>query len=155
MDVLALNIRYAVRRLMRAPFFTLVAILSLALGIGANTAIFSLVNAVIIRDVQLERPEELVDVFEASEGFSHGTLSYPDYLDLIEGSRDVFESVGGMQFVFVQADFDGGVETAFWWQEALRHAPKCAGCASRQQVERRAPPRRPTPRRLIQRFSRL
>jgi hypothetical protein len=68
--LLASNVRYAVRRLLRASLFALVAVLSLALGIGANTAIFSLVNAVVIRDVALERPEELVDVFEASEGFS-------------------------------------------------------------------------------------
>ncbi len=111
MDAFVLNVRYAVRRLMRAPFFTLVAVLSLALGIGANTAIFSLVNAVIIRDVALERPEELVDVFEASEGFSHGTLSYPDYVDLVEGSGGVFSAVGGTQLAFVQTDVDGGVET--------------------------------------------
>jgi putative ABC transport system permease protein len=68
--LLASNVRYAVRRLLRASLFALVAVLSLALGIAANTAIFSLVNAVVIRDVALERPEELVDVFEASEGFS-------------------------------------------------------------------------------------
>jgi predicted permease len=111
MDMLASNVRYAVRRLLRAPLFTLVAILSLALGIGANTAIFSLVNAVVIREVALERPEELVDVFEASEGFSHGTLSYPDYLDLVEATRDVYSGVGGIQYAFVQIDVDGGVET--------------------------------------------
>ena len=111
MDLLISNIRYAVRRLLRAPLFTLVAILSLALGIGANTAIFSLVNAVVIRDVALERPEELVDVYEALEGFSHGTLSYPDYVDLVEASRDVFSDVGGMQYAFVQMDVDGGVES--------------------------------------------
>jgi predicted permease len=111
MDVLLSNVRYAARRLLRAPLFTLVAVLSLALGIGANTAIFSLVNAVLIRNVALERPEELVDVFEASEGFSHGTLSYPDYVDFVEASRDVFSGVGGIQYAFVQMDVDGGVET--------------------------------------------
>ena len=111
MGILVSNVRYAVRRLLRAPLFTLVAIVSLALGIGANTAIFSLVNAVVIRDVALERPEELVDVFEASEGFSHGTLSYLDYVDFVEASRDVFSDVGGIQYAFVQIDVDGGVET--------------------------------------------
>jgi predicted permease len=111
MTWLPMHLRYAVRRLLKSPFFTLVAILSLALGIGANTAIFSLVNAVVLRDVGLERPEELVDVYEASEGFSHGTLSYPDYVDFVEGSRDVFEAVGGMQYAFVQMDLDGGVQT--------------------------------------------
>ncbi|MGD8871782.1 MAG: ABC transporter permease, partial [Gemmatimonadota bacterium] len=111
MDSFVLNLRYAVRRLLKSPLFTLVAVLSLALGIGANTAIFSLVNAVVIRDVAFDHPEELVDIYEASDGFSHGTLSYPDYEDLVESSRDVFESVGGMQYAFIQVDFDGGVET--------------------------------------------
>ncbi|MDH3208636.1 MAG: ABC transporter permease, partial [Gemmatimonadota bacterium] len=110
METLAKNVRYAARRLARSPSFTLVAILSLGLGIGANTAMFSLVNAIVIRDMPFQDPESLVDVYEAMEGFSHGTLSYPDYIDLLEGSGDVFADVGGTQFAFVQVDVDGGVE---------------------------------------------
>lgn len=110
MDGLVMNVRYAIRRLVRSPLFTTVAIVSLGLGIGANTAMFSLVNAAIIRDVPYERPEELVDLFEATEGFSHGTLSYPDYVDLMEASKDVFASVGGTQLAFVQGDAADGVE---------------------------------------------
>lgn len=90
--------------------FTLVAVLSLGLGIGANTAMFSLVNATLIRDMGFANPETLVDVYEASEGFSHGTLSYPDYMDFEEATQDVFESVGGGQLAFVQGDTDEGVE---------------------------------------------
>jgi hypothetical protein len=90
--------------------FTFVAVLSLGLGIGANTAMFSLVNATIIRDMPFFEPERLVDVYEASDGFSHGTLSYPDYLDLMESSEDVFEAVGGMQLTLLQADVDESVE---------------------------------------------
>jgi len=109
-DTLLRNLRYAARRLLNSPFFTVVAVLSLGLGIGANTAIFSLVNAVVLQDVPYDRPEELVDVYESVAGFSHGTLSYPDYLDLLEGSRDVFADLGGMQLTFAQIDVDDGVE---------------------------------------------
>ncbi len=58
-DKLFFNVRYAVRRLRQSPGFTLVAIASLALGIGANTAMFSLVNAIVIRDQPFEDPETL------------------------------------------------------------------------------------------------
>ena len=57
------DIRDAVRSLAKRPAFTAVAILSLALGIGANTAIFSLVNAVILRASPVERPEEVVNLY--------------------------------------------------------------------------------------------
>ena len=109
-DSFVFNIRYAIRRLMRSPMFTLVAIVSLGLGIGANTAMFSLVNAVIIRDLPYENPETLVDVYSSSEGFSHGPLSYPDYETLLDGSTDVFEDVSGSQLILLQADLDDGVE---------------------------------------------
>ncbi len=109
-DGLILNVRYAVRRLFRSPMFTLVAVLSLGLGIGANTAMFSLVNAVIIRDMPYENPETLVDVYERQEGFSAGTLSYPDYVDLLDGSEGVFDDIAGSQVALLQADAEGGVE---------------------------------------------
>jgi predicted permease len=113
LDAFFMNVRYAIRRLTKSPMFTLVAVLSLGLGIGANTAIFSLVNAAILRDSPYTNPEELVDVFEAQEGFSHGTLSYPDYKDFEEGTKDVFAAVGGMQIALVQADTEDGVEMLF------------------------------------------
>lgn len=110
MDALWINIRYAFRRLARSPMFTMVAVLSLGLGIGANTAMFSLVNATIIREVPYERPDELVDFYIGSEGFSHGTLSYPDYVDLVDATRELFTEIGGAQLAFIQGDTDSGVE---------------------------------------------
>src|ERR1700730_1563519 len=59
MESLFQDLRHAIRLLVRSPGFTLVAILSLALGIGANIAIFSLVDAVILKYLPVERPEEL------------------------------------------------------------------------------------------------
>lgn len=115
------------------------AVRSLGLGIGANTAIFSLVNAVVFQDSGLERPEELVDVYESIQGLSHGTLSYPNYLDFVEGSRDVFSEVGAFQYAFLQVDSeDGGVETtvAARARESSPCAPRNRG---RRPTSRRAP----------------
>src|SRR6478672_10564143 len=56
------DVRYAVRALVTAPLFALIAILSLALGIGANTAIFSLINAVMLRSLPVSHPEDLVNI---------------------------------------------------------------------------------------------
>jgi predicted permease len=111
MEQVVNNVRYSVRRLAKSPLFTLVAIVSLGLGIGANTAMFSLVNAVIIRETPFEDVETLVDVYLAQEGFSHGTLSYPDYEDAIEATDGVFAGISGSQLTMLQTDLDGGVET--------------------------------------------
>jgi putative ABC transport system permease protein len=110
MDGFVRNVRYSLRRLGRSPMFTMVAVVSLALGIGANTAMFSLVNATMIRDAPYEDPESLVDVYVAAKGFSHGTASYPDYIDFMEGTEDVFSAVGGSQLSLLQGDTDNGVE---------------------------------------------
>jgi hypothetical protein len=75
---LSKNLQYAARRLAQRPGFTLVAVLSLALGIGANSAIFSLVNAVLLRRAPLEKPEELVEIYISSPEFEYNVFSYPD-----------------------------------------------------------------------------
>jgi predicted permease len=104
------NLRFAGRRLTQSPGFTCTAVLSLALGIGANTAIFSLVNAVILRDLPLEAPEELVDIYESNPDFPFNVFSYPDYIDFQEGTREVFSDVSASRLALVQVDRDGGVE---------------------------------------------
>ena len=108
------DVRDGVRSLARRPAFTVVAMLSLAVGIGANTAIFSLVNAVILRDTPIERPEEVVNVYLHQASFAFGTLSYPDFEDLRDGTTEVFSDIAASQFVPAQVDRaeGGGVELA-------------------------------------------
>jgi predicted lysophospholipase L1 biosynthesis ABC-type transport system permease subunit len=66
MDRLTQDLRFALRRLLKKPLFTSVAIASLAVGIGANTVIFSLVNSIMLRDLPVDAPEEVVDITGAS-----------------------------------------------------------------------------------------
>ena len=70
------DIRYAIRGLLKRPGFTLIAVLTLALGIGGNTAIFSAINATLMRTPPVSDPERLVFVFNGPAG---SVFSYPDY----------------------------------------------------------------------------
>src|SRR5262245_6659066 len=83
MSDLLQDVRYAIRQMVLRPGFTAFAVLSLALGIGVNSSIFTLVNAVLMRDLPAVRPGELVEVYCGSPGeFLYGTSSFPDYADL-------------------------------------------------------------------------
>ena len=94
MDTMWQDIRFATRTLLKSPGFTAVAVLSLALGIGANTALFSLVNALLLRHLPVSHPEQLVAVGLASRvgGVSEGTprfdlLSLPLYYAIRDANR--------------------------------------------------------------------
>ena len=79
---LARDCRYGLRALRRAPAFAATVIATLALGIGANSAIFSAVDAVLLRDALVSEPESLVDVHTSSGNNLYSSSSYPDYFDL-------------------------------------------------------------------------
>ena len=83
MENLLKDIRYGIRGLLKRPGFTVIALVTLALGIGANTAIFSVVNAVLLRPLPFQKPEELVIVWEDATfaGFPHNTPAPANYVD--------------------------------------------------------------------------
>jgi len=89
--------RYAVRFLLKSPGFTLIVVLSLALGMGANTAIFSLVNAYFLRPMPVEKPDRLVAIYLTSPahwGRGIGNFSYPDLLDYRKANSGISELMG-------------------------------------------------------------
>ena len=86
------EITYALRSLLQRPGFSVVAVLTLALGIGANTAIFSLVNTVLLRSLAIERPDEVVAMNMRREDDAMSAMSYPNYVDF----RDRNEVLAGL-----------------------------------------------------------
>ena len=75
MSVFMQELRYAVRRLIRSPLFSLVAVLTLAIGIGANTAIFSLVNGILLKPLPFDQPDELVGVWHTAPGLNYDEVN--------------------------------------------------------------------------------
>ncbi len=96
------DFKYGIRQLAKSPGFTVVAVLTLAIGIGANIAVFSVVNAVLLRPLPFENGDRLTLVQQHARAFNVTTgLSYPDFLDIRE-QNPVFEDFAA----YAQARFD-------------------------------------------------
>lgn len=96
MSALALNFRLAARAFIRRPGFSAVAVATLALGIGANTAVFSVVRGVLLQPLPYPAEDHLVSFWYNSQGRRTGTLSQPELLDLQE-RMDTLDSAAGIQ----------------------------------------------------------
>jgi predicted permease len=108
LESLLADIRFAVRWLRKSPGFALVAIASLAIGIGFNTALFAIVDAVLFKPLPVSAPDRLVDIFtsDSTGTVEYSTSSYPDYLDL-NAQNDVFEAIVGYSPMFAALNLDG------------------------------------------------
>jgi ABC-type antimicrobial peptide transport system permease subunit len=121
-DAFSRDVRFAFRRMAKSPGFTSIAILSLALGIGANTAIFSLVNSILLSGVPMRAPQELVEVYTSEEGtpeepgYPYSVSTYPDLVDLRE-QTDVFSGVAGYEAFFSRLETETTTEPI--WGEAV------------------------------------
>ncbi len=106
------DIRYAARQLRRSPGFTITAALTLALAIGANAVVFSVLNAFLIRPLNVPNPQSLYGLWRMTT--SDMSESYPDYLDLRDRNR-TFESL--IAYTVNQAGLDTGKDPARVWME--------------------------------------
>jgi predicted permease len=96
MQTLLQDIRYGIRMLAKNPGFTVVAVLTLALGIGANTALFSVVNAVLLKALPFRQPDRLVALYQNKVQFQRASISYPNFLDWQRQNR-TFDSMAAFR----------------------------------------------------------
>src|SRR6267378_1085286 len=91
------DLRYGLRMLGKSPAFTVIAILTLAVGIGANTAIFSIVNGVLLSPLPFPNANHIVSMFQDKPNFPKGSISYPNFLDW-QRENHAFESVAAYRW---------------------------------------------------------
>jgi hypothetical protein len=107
------DVRFALRWLRKSPGFTLVAVVSLAIGIGFNTTLFTVADTLIFKPLPVAEPERLVDVFtsDSTGTVEYSTSSYADYLDL-KAQNDVFEDLVGYSPMFAPINLESGSRLA-------------------------------------------
>lgn len=101
MTTLLQDLRYAVRILIKSPAFAIIAIFTLALGIGANTALFSIINGVLLNPLPYPHPNQVVTIGSKAYGFAEASISYPDFHDWVRDNH-TFASLAA----YVRTNFD-------------------------------------------------
>ena len=91
MGSLVQDLRFGIRTMAKSPGFALVAVVALALGIGANSAMFSIVDAVLLRPIPYPQPERLLKIYSSTRNFKTSSVSYPNFLDWERRSRSFDE----------------------------------------------------------------
>ncbi len=115
METLLQDLRYGMRMLLKKPGFTVIAIISLALGIGANTAIFSLVNTAVLLKLPVADPDQLVAINNLAENRMFPSFSYPNYKDFRDRS-EVFSGLIAYRFAPLSVSYNG-VNERLWGYE--------------------------------------
>src|SRR5256714_8538819 len=127
------DLRYGLRQLIKHPAFTIIAIATLALGIGANTAIFSVVNAVLLKPLPFPEPDQLIAVGMTDtrqKGETNlNSLSYPDFFDFLDQNRTLASSAVYRDRSFALTSEEGatsahGVKVSAEFFAVLRIKPK-------------------------------
>src|ERR1043166_5281840 len=109
------DLKFAFRQLRKSPGFTAIAVMTLALGIGVNSAVFALINGVILRPMVPLRANEVVNVFTARQHASHDyrQFSHAEYRQLRQNSDEVFADLAAEEFAVVGIGRDHDVRRSF------------------------------------------
>ncbi len=109
------DFKFAFRQLFKSPAFTAVAVLTLALAIGVNSAIFAIINGAVLRPMVPVKPQEVVNLFTARQNASHDyrPFSYNEFRELRENSSDVFSDVAALEFALAGIGRDEGMKRSF------------------------------------------
>jgi len=109
------DFKFALRQLLKAPGFTTIAVLTLALAIGVNSAIFALVHSLVLHSAVPQRPNEVVNIFTARQNASHDyrQFSYNEYRDLRDNGGEVFADVAALEFAVAGIGRDHEMRRSF------------------------------------------
>src|SRR5947209_2834269 len=119
------DFKFAFRQLLKSPGFTAVAVLTLALAIGVNSAIFALINGVVLHPVVPERHNEVVNVVSARQNASHDyrQFSYDEYRELRENGGDGFAEVAALEFAVAGIGRDHDMRRSFAFLTSENYFP--------------------------------